>query len=44
MQGTLNWPLGNTIYVNLSKHDPIDLICIFIHIYQFKVRLLLPCT
>ena len=30
VQGTLNWPLGNTIYVNLRKHDPIDLIYIIL--------------
>ena len=42
VQGTLNWPPGNTIHVNLRKHDLIDLICNFIHIYQSRVRLLLP--
>ena len=35
---------GNTIHVNLRKHDRIDLICNFIHIYQFMVRLLIPYT
>ena len=42
MQGTLNWHSGNTIRVNLSKHDPIGLICNFIQI--IRVRLLLPYT
>ena len=32
MQGTLNWHSGNTIRVNLSKRDPIALICHFIQI------------
>ena len=44
VQGMLNWPPGNTIHVNLRKHDPIGLICNFIHIYQFRARLLLPYT
>ena len=37
VQCTLNWPPGNTIDVNLRKHDPIDLIYNFIHIYQLRV-------
>ena len=40
MQGTLNWPGGNNIHVNLRRHDPIDLKCNFIPIYQFRVILL----
>ena len=44
VQGTLNWLPGNTIHINLRKHDPIGFICSFIHIYQFRVRLLLPYT
>ena len=37
VQGTLNWPLGKILYVNLRKHDPIDLVYNFIHIYQVRV-------